>query len=524
MKLARAAEVRALDSQAINEYGIPGVVLMENAGRMTVEAIRHWRGEIAGQTAAVVTGPGNNGGDGLVIARHLHQAGCRVVVYAVVPPGQWQGDAAINWRIVQRLPVRVVEVVTTEQVALCREGLAQADWVVDAIFGTGLSRPVAGHFALVIEEMKRCGRPICAVDIPSGLDSDRGVPLGACARAGLTVTYGLAKPGQVMHPGADFCGRLEVVDIGIPPELVEAAGIRTELLQAAVCARLLPPRQAASHKGTFGHLLVLAGSRGKTGAALLAARGALRSGVGLVTLGCPQLLNPIFAASVLEAMSVPLASDYFLGTADYPAICWALAGKEALVLGPGIGLDPETAELVTRLYQEVGVPMVVDADALTLLGQSLPSRAGAATRVLTPHPGEMARLTGLSTGEVQADRVGVAASYAQEQGVVLLLKGAATIIAAPDGRIAINPTGNPGMATGGMGDVLSGVIGALLAQGVGAWEAACLGAFVHGLAADRLANTRTRGGFLASEVAAELPAAFQEIARELNADGLATSP
>jgi NAD(P)H-hydrate epimerase len=514
MKLVTAAEARGLDRRAMDEYHIPGVVLMENAGRMTVEAIRQWRGGIFGQTVVVVAGPGNNGGDGLVIARHLHQAGCRVELYALVPPSQWQGDAASNWRIVQQLPVRVVEVLSEEQADACQEALSRADLVVDAIFGTGLKRPVAGHFAQGIEAMNRCGRPICAVDIPSGLDSDRGTPLGACVRAGLTVTYGLAKLGQVMQPGAEYCGRLEVVDIGIPPELVAAAEIKRELLQAAGCASLLPPRQAGNHKGTFGHLLVLAGSRGKTGAALLVARGALRSGVGLVTLGVPQLLNPIFESSVLEAMTVPLASDYSLGSADYPAITWALPGKDALVLGPGIGTDPETAELVTRLYAEVNVPMVVDADALTILGQALPKRVGSAPRVFTPHPGEMARLTGLTSKEVQADRVGVAAGYAQEKGVVLLLKGAATIIAAPDGRIAVNPTGNPGMACGGMGDVLAGVIGALLAQGVAPWQAACLGAFVHGLAADRLARSWTRGGFLASEVATELPAAFLEIAQD----------
>lgn len=512
MKLAKAIELRGLDSRAINEYGIPGVVLMENAGRATVEAIRRWRGPLSGQAVAIVAGPGNNGGDGLVIARLLQQAGCRVVIYALVPPAAWVGDAAINWRIVQKLPVPIVEVDQPQGGAICQRGFAEADFLVDALFGTGLTRRVEGHYAAVIDLMNQSRRPIVAVDIPSGLDSDSGKPLGSCVRAGLTVTFALAKPGQLLQPGAEYVGRLEVADIGIPSALIEEAGIMTQRLEQSDIARWLPPRLPDSHKGTFGHLLVLAGSQGKTGAALLAALGALRSGVGLVSLGVPQLLNTIIETSLLEAMSVPLASDYYLGLDDYAAIAQVLPGKDAVVLGPGLGTDQETAGLVTRLYAEVGVPMVIDADALTLLGQALPAQSGTVVRVLTPHPGEMARLTGLTIAEIQADRLAVARAYAAAKGVVLLLKGASTVIAAPDGRVAINPTGNPGMATGGMGDVLAGVIGALLAQGVAAWEAACSGAFVHGLAADRLARTRVRGGFLASEVAAEIPAAFQEIA------------
>lgn len=513
MKVAKAGEMRELDRRAIDEYGIPGVVLMENAGQATVEVIRRWRGRLSGQKVLIVVGPGNNGGDGLVVARHLHQAGCQVVVLALVRATAWSGEAAINWRIVRKLPVRVVEVIDNEEALAFLKELRQVDFVVDAIFGTGLRRAVEGHFAMVIELINQCGWPVVAVDIPSGLDSDSGKPLGCCLRAEVTVTYGLAKPGQLLQPGVEYVGRLEVVDIGIPKEMVAGAGLGIELLERSDVAPLLPPRRAGSHKGTFGHLLVLAGSQGKTGAALLAAQGALRSGVGLVTLGVPQLLNPIFEASLLEAMTVPLASEYFLGADDYAAIASALPGKEAVVLGPGLGTEPETADLVLRLYREVGVPMVVDADALNIIGQSPPaSVAPAGPRVLTPHPGEMARLTGLTTRAIQAGRLEIASAYAREKGVVLLLKGAATVIAAPDGRLAINSTGNPGMACGGMGDILAGVIGALLAQGVAAWEAACVGAFVHGLAADRLARARSRGGFLASEVAAELPAAFHEIA------------
>lgn len=513
MKLAKAAEMREIDHRAIHEYGIPGVVLMENAGRAVVEAIVRWQGPIAGKRAVIVVGPGNNGGDGLVIARHLHQAGCWVQIVALVRPESWQGDAAINWRIVGKLPIPVIEVLSIEEAAVCEREFYDADFLVDGIFGTGLTRSVAGHFAAVIALLNQSHRPIVAVDIPSGLDSDSGHPLGVCVRAGLTVTFGLAKPGQVIYPGIEYTGRLVVADIGIPRIIVDALNLALEQLVQSDMPRLLPSRQPASHKGTFGHLLVIAGSQGKTGAAMLAAQGALRSGVGLVSLAVPQLLNAVFEASLLEAMTIPLASDYFLGDEDSAVIASAMKGKDALVIGPGLGTAPETVGMVTRLYRELSLPMVVDADALTALGKGLPSLSiREPSRVLTPHPGEMARLTGLTVAEIQADRIRVAVDYAQGKGVVLLLKGAATVIAGPDGRVAINSSGNPGMATGGMGDVLSGVIGALLAQGVTAWDAACLGAFVHGLAADRIARMRNCGGFLASEVAAELPAAFQEIA------------
>ncbi len=512
MRLATAAEMRALDRRAIEDYGLPGVVLMENAGRATFAAIRRWQGgRLAGRGVLVLVGPGNNGGDGLVIARYLSQAGCRVEIVLLARPADLRGEAASNWLIVKRLALPVRELTHEGQVDEALAGLTRVDFVVDALFGTGLARPISGPFAAVIERINQAGRPVVAVDMPSGLDSDSGRVLGGCLRAELTVTFTLAKRGQVVTPGRGHVGRLEVVDIGIPEAAVRESGIKAELLDLAAAARCLPPRPADGHKGTFGHLLVVGGSPGKTGAALLAAHGALRSGAGLVTLGVAQGLNAIFEANLLEAMTVSLASEHCLGLDDLPALLAALAGKNALVLGPGLGLEEGTAALVARLYQELALPAVIDADALNCLARKLPAAPGGAGRVLTPHPGEMARLTGLTVTEVQADRLKVAATLAREQRVVVLLKGAGTVIAAPDGRLAVNPTGNASLASGGMGDVLAGVIGALLAQGLEPFAAACLGAFAHGLAADRRAGNG-RGGLLASELAAELPAAFQEIA------------
>lgn len=517
MKLPTADQMRNLDAMAISRFGIPSIVLMENAGRGTVEAICRTFGDPAGRVVSIFVGPGNNGGDGLVVARHLHQRGAVPQVFLLVPAERLKGDAAVNLAIVTKLPVPVRTVLKPAALAEAEEQLAASWLAVDAIFGTGLKREVSGHFAEAIKRLNRFTCPVVAVDVPSGLDSDSGQPLGFCVQAALTATYGLAKPGLVLHqPGTHFVGTLEVVDIGIPPQAVEDANIQTELLTDRVVSGWLPGRKAISHKGTYGHLLVLAGSAGKTGAAILCATAALRAGTGLVSLGVPQPLNSIFEAALVEAMTVPLTNSAdFLSAADSHAIEQAIDGKQAVAIGPGLGTDAKTVALIQRLYRETKVPMVVDADALN----GLASDPGAiknppAARILTPHPGEMARLTGLSTAAIQADRLRVARDFAKAHHVFLVLKGAGTVLAAPDGEIAVNPTGNPGMACGGMGDVLTGLIGGLLAQGLSPWQAACLGSTptawpVTGLAAE----AKIDFGYLAMEVAHELPRALQTIVR-----------
>ena len=511
MKLAEAQVMRDLDACTINDYGIPGIVLMENAGRCTVEAMLKRYGPLTGKLISVLVGPGNNGGDGLVIARYLHQIGAKPLVVLLTCPEKLLGDAAVNLQIVKHLPITIKQVVERGDLDLIAASLQHSTLLVDAIFGTGLTREVGGNFAAAITLMNQTGRPIVAVDMSSGLNSDSGQVMGVCVRADLTVTYGLAKPGQVTYPGADQVGSLDVVDIGIPPEVVAQAEIKIDLLQKRDVAGLVPQRFADSHKGSFGHLLVLAGSHGKTGSAILSVKGALRAGTGLVTLGSPQKLNGIYEASLAEAMTVPLASDYCLSIDDYINILTVLSGKKAVVLGPGLGLADETRALVSKLYRNVELAMVIDADGLNGLSQEKALvNHKAVGRIMTPHPGEMARMTGLSIREIQANRREVAASFAKENNVVLVLKGAATIIADPHGRLAINPTGNPGMATGGMGDVLSGVIGGLLSQGLSVWEAACLGVYAHGLAADRIA-AKVQAGFLASEVADEMPLVLQDL-------------
>ena len=512
--LATAQQMRAIDRAAIEGIGIPGVVLMENAGKGTVDIISSCFGDLAGKVVAIVAGSGNNGGDGFVIARHLHQLGALVNIVLVVDPAKIKGDAALNYQVIGKLPIPISLLLPDADFVAFSKLLASSALIVDALLGTGLQRFVEGHFGKVIELVNGSGRSIVAVDIPSGLDSDSGRPLGACVRADITVTYGLLKLGQVMYPGVEYCGDLHLVDIGIPPQVVLDTGVTTEFLQKDIVAGGLPSRGFSDHKGTFGHALIVAGSQGKTGAAILAAQGALRSGCGLVSLCVPGRLNGIVETSCWEAMTIPMGGDWFLSIADYPAILNAMQGKDAILIGPGIGLDPETTRLVKRLYLESPLPMVVDADGLNNLLAYFRNNdaAHAAVRVLTPHPGEMARLAGITTKEVQADRINVASKFAMKNGVVLVLKGAATVIADPDGRIAVNPTGNPAMASGGMGDVLAGVIASLLAQGISAWHAACFGAYVHGLAADRLvAHNQVSFGILASEVANELPLAFKDV-------------
>jgi len=519
MQLALAAQMRELDRQTIADIGIPGMVLMENAGRGTVARMEQTLGPVAGKTVCIFAGPGNNGGDGLVIARTVHGLGAFPFVFFLVDPEQLSGDAALNYTILQRLrlPYQVLDLsekmLTLIDTVLTLNRMHPIHCLVDAIFGTGLERAVSGHFLDVITGLNilrdRHRLPVVAVDIPSGRHSDTGQVLGAAVEADLTVTYGLAKPGHYHHGGPGI-GQLARIDIGIPAKVVNQAGLKGTVLGPALIDQVRP-RPTAAHKGANGHLLILAGSEGKTGAALLCGRGALHSGAGLVSFGVPQDLNPIFEIALAETMSVPLpASHSFLTIDDYDRIAALAEGKEALVLGPGIGTAEPTADLVLRLYRDCPTPMVVDADGLNILAAHPETiRHPAGPRIFTPHPGEMARLLATTIDAVQADRLGAAQwldarTETGRPAMLTVLKGAGTVIAAAGGPWAINTTGNPGMGTGGMGDVLAGIIGGLLAQGYTPWQAACLGVTLHGLAADRIAQTRPYG-FTASEVAQMLP-------------------
>ena len=511
MKLARASEMQAIDKCAIDDFGIPGIVLMENAGKKTADLSICYFGNPLGKKVVVFAGPGNNGGDGFVVARHLHEAGAYVKVFLLVDPDKIKGDALINFRIVKRMKIPFQLISSPGDIQ--KINTSSCFLMVDALFGTGLKRQVADHFAACVDLMNSSQCPVVAVDIASGIDSDSGFILGCAVQADLTVTYGLAKPGQFIFPGRELTGKLEVVDIGFPSIVVEKAHLTTYLLTKESTRVFLPFRHENSHKGSHGHLLIVAGEIGKTGAAILCGSGALRTGAGLVSLCVARQLNAIVESALYEAMTIPLAGGESGAPvfADFDAICRAMAGKQAMVLGPGIGTADETAELVKRLCQEADVSLVIDADGLNVLAQDL-SRIGSNSfpRILTPHPGEMARLIGSTSKEVQENRYELARDFAMEHGVYLVLKGAGTLVASPDGMVAINNSGNSGMAAGGMGDVLSGIIGSLLVQKVSPWQACCLAVFLHGFAADRLAEKGLQG-YLASEVANFLPAAMQEM-------------
>ncbi|MFE8599631.1 NAD(P)H-hydrate dehydratase [Archangium violaceum] len=496
-RVLTAARMRAADQSAEARFSMPSPLLMENAGRWLADAARE-----LGTTASryvVVCGPGNNGGDGLVAARFLHISGLRVTVVLVgdraklTPESQRNLHALEPYGLHQPQPLGKVE---------ARAG----DVVVDALFGTGLTRAPAGEFSEAIQHMLRwraAGAKVVAADIPSGLHTDTGEPFTPCVEADVTVTFGFYKQGQVLEPGATLCGDLRCVDIGIPPEAVTPQeGRELFLLEEADARGAIAPRRSDTHKGSYGHVLVVAGSHGKSGAAAMSALGALRGGAGLVTVATrSEVVEPVLGHAP-EVMGWPLENRGPLGMADLEPLLEAAEKKDVLVIGPGIPRGDETVKLLGELLSRVDVPAVLDADALNAVATDLEVlRRAKGPLVLTPHPGEMSRLTGVPTKDLQKARVEVARDFARTHEVTLVLKGARTLIAHHDGTVYVNPTGNPGMATGGMGDVLSGLLGALLAQGLKLPEAAWTGVYAHGLSADLMVARRGRMGLIATDVA-----------------------
>ena len=528
MQLPTARQMNDLDRLATENFGIPSIVLMENAGLGTVRMIERQLGSCKNTFALIFVGPGNNGGDGLVIGRHLHQRGCQPLFFFLIDPDSLSGDAAVNRQIIRRLklPFHVVDSPARVQtIPLIAKQFASRGLpcyaVFDAIFGIGLCRQVTGHYADTIQLINSAsfGRacPVVAVDIPSGMHADTGGILGISVKADYTATYCCAKLAHFIADSSS-CGRLEILDIGIPPEAIAQAQITTECTTRENCTRRIQPlrRQKGAHKGSHGNLLILAGSTGKTGAAILAAKGALRGGAGLVNLCVPSDLNIIFETVLVEAMTHPLAgSQQYLSIDDWPAISQQLKTKQAVILGPGIGLAPKTAELVLRIYHTASCPVIVDADALTLLATHRDRlEAPAGPRIFTPHPGELARLLDKSVADIQENRLAAAhlggnLFVNERHDTVMVVKGAGTIIATGNDRATINTTGNPGMATGGMGDVLTGIIGALICQGLAPVDAAVAGVYLHGAAADRL-YAQSGAGFLATELADMIPLVITE--------------
>jgi len=514
MRIVTADEMAAMDRITIDRVGIPGVVLMENAGRGACEVMWRHFPDLAGKRVLVLAGGGNNGGDGFVIARHLWQQRVEVDVCCLRKPADYRGDARINLAILDKLGVPVGVLAAAADMPQLRERLGAADLVVDAILGTGLKAPVSGFYREVIELVNAVGRPVFAVDLPSGLDATTGLPLGVCIEASVTATFGLAKIGQLVTPGCAFVGCLEVVDIGLPRSVTEMAEPSRLSLDLRELAPLVRAREMASHKGSFGHVLVVAGSVGKTGAGAMASMGAARAGAGLVTLAVPVSLHGLMEVKLTEVMTEPLAetAEQTIAEAAGPRLEELLQGKDALALGPGISTQEETRRVVLQLVEDSPCPVVVDADALTVLvGHLGVLKRARAPVILTPHPGEMGRLAGLSPAEVQSRRVELAQAFSREHGVTLVLKGARTLVASPEGRLAVNGSGNPSLASGGTGDVLTGLIAGFLAQGLAPFQAACLGVYCHGAAADRLAPHYGDRGLMATDLLPEVPAVLKAL-------------
>jgi NAD(P)H-hydrate epimerase len=512
VRILNADEMQTVDRTAIEDWGIPGLVLMENAALGVVDAISE---RYAHATSAVVfCGPGNNGGDGLAIARHLTLRGYGVTVLLVGWSRNRSEDATLQHRLCLRQGVPLVELETVDDLRSLGPVDLQADLWIDALFGTGLKRPLEGLFATVVGWLAVRDRPVIAVDLPSGLDASSGEVQGPAASAELTVTFAAPKRAHIFSPARDRCGQIVVTDLGTPAEIVEEApGFLHLLVEDELSAYLLDPAPG-SHKGDFGHCLVVAGSPGKSGAASLAGQAAVRAGAGLVTIAVPGPLLEAVDTVSLESMSLALSADgsgcLTVDAAD--EVLGALDRKQALALGPGLGTRGTTTTAVRRIVEHCPVPLVLDADGLNALaGSAAMLRDRAAPTVLTPHPGEAARLFGGTSLEIQASRVEFARRTAVEHRVILILKGYQTLVATPGGEVYVNLTGNPGMATGGTGDVLTGTLGALLAQGYDAEVAACLGVFLHGLAGDLAAEEHGLEGLAATDLLDALPSAFRRL-------------
>jgi NAD(P)H-hydrate epimerase len=526
LKVATAEEIRSIDQIAIQEYGIPGIVLMENAGAGMVRAMIERYEDLTGKNVVVVCGKGNNGGDGFVVARHLANQGVYPKVVLLAERSKIQGDARINLDIVDRMKIPLLEAPNAESFSKVKEVISKADLIVDAILGTGLKAAVDGFYKDVIEfinnrrkilEDPEIGAKVVAVDIPSGLSSDTGVVPGSCIQADMTVTFGLPKRSLVLYPAAAFAGKLVVVPIGIPVEAIKKVGIQVNLIEkqdalmAGFGGRLFL-RQPDTHKGTYGHVLVIAGSRGKTGAALMTSRSALRVGAGLVTLAVPESLNDFLEVASFEVMTIPMpeTSEGTFSNKATSVLLEAAKGKTVIALGPGLSIHPDTVELVHDLVRNTPCPLIIDADGINALAQRPDIlRQAQVPIVLTPHPGEMSRF--LSVKNVQSQRIEIAQEVAKKYGVYVVLKGARTVISYPDGETAINVTGNPGMATGGTGDVLTGILAGLVAQGLSIPDALVVGVYLHGLAGDLAAEDKGEAGLIAGDLIEKIPYAIKNM-------------
>ena len=514
MEILTGEQMRAADRHAIETLGIPSLELMEAAGAGIAGALLADEPGLRHRGVTVLCGKGNNGGDGLVVARHLARAGVSVSAIVLAEPDALSHDAGANYRRVRERKIELHCAPDEIRWADCLNRIPSDALVVDALLGTGIRGAVRGLVARVIQDLTRERFDIVSVDLPSGLDADSPRVLGPAVTARKTYALCRPKPALVFDPAAQHAGPWSSIPIGIPDDAIKSRGSKLDWQDAASVRGMLPPRPDDAHKGNLGHVLVVAGAPGRAGAAVLTARGALRSGAGLVTVACPASIRSEIAVQQAEVMTEALmeSSEGTLSAGSAARVQDLLGTRDTLAIGPGLGTDPETAKAVRALAFSARRGAIIDADGLNALALDpdsvLTLREAAAPRILTPHPGEAARLLGITAREVQADRLAAARNLAERSGAVVVLKGKRTLVARPDGAVAVNAGGNPGMATAGSGDVLTGIVASLLARGLEPDAAARLGVFLHADAGDRAAQRLGQDSMLASDILGDLPAAF----------------
>jgi len=513
MKVLTGTQMAELDRHAIAELGLPSLVLMENAGRAVVAELCARHPDLAQKKIVIIIGKGNNGGDGLVVARRLLDLGASVEVHALCSPKEFSAETRHQAEILHKLGFALQHHVKPKDVSKLAGALADADIVIDGLFGTGFRGAARDLAAAAIELINVSPAFVCAIDIPSGVEADTGHVLGPAVYADLTVTFELPKLGLLLYPGRQYVGELVIAPIGYPRMLIEQYASTMTFVDAQWVRERLPARHPYSHKGDYGKVVVVAGSRGYTGAAALCAEAALRAGAGLVYLAVPESLLPAMEAKLTEVIKLGLPDvDGALARGALEKILEFSQDKDVLVVGPGLGRHPQTVKTVHQLIVQASKLLVVDADGLNALGtaaEKLLAQRTAPT-VLTPHPGELSRLIAKSVDEIEADRVGIARETAKQLHSVVVLKGVPTVIATPDGEVFINSTGNSGLASGGSGDVLTGCLGGLLAQGLDSITASVCAVYLHGRAADLLKPELGERGMIAGDVLRALPRALRE--------------
>ena len=526
MKILTAAQMGEVNRLTTERYRIPSLLLMENAGRSVVDELEKACPGLQQKRIVILCGRGNNGGDGFVVARYLALRGANPSVALFSDPGKLRGDAKVNWDIVQAMGLPVHILPTVAAARACLRKLPFPDVVVDALFGTGLSKPIDSNFSPVVKWINSVSSRafIAAVDIPSGIFADSQSIPGPAVRADLTVTFSALKLAHVVPPASDMAGKVILVPIGSPAELFENPGYVLNLVDESQVRRTLPQRVRDGHKGTFGHVYIVAGSRGKSGAALMTGFAALRSGAGLATLWAPESLQKDLVGTFPELMteSLPETEEGTLDQDGAGKVLKLSKNIESLVVGPGLSTHPSTQKLVWDLVRNSPVPVVLDADGINAFAASAEPFQNSWNQpiVITPHPGEMARLTGKKISEVQDRRVEIAGKCAAELHCYVILKGFQTVIASPGGDVYINRTGNPGMASGGTGDVLAGMVGRFLAgwnrmrKSPGCPELIdflCAAVYLHGLAADLAAEAGDQESLVATDLLQYLPQAFKRV-------------